>query len=113
MRRIVSALKRLGRQDGGVLEPRVARGSSGVCGNELRVDRVAQEHLDMVQGFEQRRGDASVPDVELEREVVIVVGFCQVWCEPCVGQPSGGLGRRDVRWSIACHGDKLRGVCPR
>jgi hypothetical protein len=53
-------------QHGGVLEPGVARSRAALERSELRVDSVAQDHLDVMQGLKRRSRDPRVPDVEGE-----------------------------------------------
>jgi len=57
----------------------------------LRVDGVAQAHLNVVQHLEHGRRDLHVPDVERDCESVIAIGLGEVGPEPSLGDPSSGL----------------------
>jgi hypothetical protein len=111
--RFNNTLARLLAKHGRVLKRRVPGGVSGVDWRELRIDSVAQQHLDMVQRLEHRRRDPRIPDVQRHRGLVVAASGCEVRREPCVGEPGCRLGRLHNTLNEQQYGATLVGVCPR
>ena len=50
--------------------------------SEFPVDRVADEHLEVMHREEASGADASVPVIQIERSVEVLVGRLQEWWQP-------------------------------
>lgn len=91
----------------------VARSRVALERIELRIDSVAQDHLDVVQGLKGRSRDPRVPDVEGEGLLVLAAGLLKVGGKAGFGDPRGGLSWLHSRLESRKGRARLVGVCPR